>query len=129
LRRRGFFRRFLGRFSRSALALLVNPACVRLDLLEDRLELPVGEMLDANTAGGTVIAALLFAALLNGTSVRNLDPSIFEPQLASNLTYIIQGLIVLFVSAPVLVTVLTRGRWRRKEKPLPKPEVVSGAGG
>jgi simple sugar transport system permease protein len=86
-------------------------------------------LLGRNTAGGTVIAALLFAALLNGTSVRNLDPSIFEPQLASNLTYLIQGLIVLFVSAPVLVTVLTRGRWRRKEKPLPKPEVVSGAGG
>jgi simple sugar transport system permease protein len=86
-------------------------------------------LLGRNTAGGTVIAALLFAALLNGTSVRNLDPAIFEPQLASNLTYIIQGLIILFVSAPVLVTMLTRGRFRRKAKPMPKPEVVSGAGG
>lgn len=86
-------------------------------------------LLGRNTAGGTVIAAVLFAALLNGTSVRNLDPSIFEPQLASNLTYIIQGLIVLFVSAPVLVTVLMRGRWRRKEQPMPKPEVMTGAGG
>ena len=58
------------------------------------------------------LAALLFGALLNGTSVRNLDPTIFEPQLATNLTYIIQGLIVLFVSAPVLVTLLSRGRFR-----------------
>jgi general nucleoside transport system permease protein len=61
--------------------------------------------------------------------VRNLDPTIFQPELAANLTYIIQGLIVLFVSAPVLVTMLTRGRFRRKQKPMPKPEVVSGAGG
>ena len=83
-------------------------------------------LLGRNTAGGTVIAALLFGALLNGTSVRNLDPTIFAPELATNLTYIIQGLIVLFVSAPVLVTVLTRGRFRRKPKPMPKPEVMSG---
>ena len=83
-------------------------------------------LLGRNTAFGTVVAALLFGALLNGTSVRNLDPSIFDPQLAGNLTFIIQGLIVLFVSAPVLVTLLTRGRFRRKSKPMPKPEVVSG---
>ena len=83
-------------------------------------------LLGRNTAGGTVVAALLFGALLNGTSVRNLDPSIFEPQLATNLTYIIQGLIVLFVSAPVLVTVITQGRWRPRRKPMPKPEVMSG---
>ncbi len=61
-------------------------------------------LLGRNTAGGTVIAALLFGALISGTSVRNLDPAVFEPQLATNLTYIIQGLVVLFVSAPVLVT-------------------------
>jgi simple sugar transport system permease protein len=71
-------------------------------------------LLGRNTAGGTVIAALLFGALLNGTSVRNLDPSIFEPQLATNLTYIIQGLIVLFVSAPVLLTLLSPGRLMRR---------------
>lgn len=33
-------------------------------------------------------------------------PSVFEPQLATNLTYIIQGPVVLFVSAPVIVTSL-----------------------
>jgi general nucleoside transport system permease protein len=83
-------------------------------------------LLGRNTAAGTVVAALLFGALLNGTSVRNLDPSIFDPQLAVNLTWIIQGLIVLFVSAPVLVTMLARGRLRQRRKPMPKPEVLSG---
>ena len=40
-----------------------------------------------------MLAALLFGALLSGTSQRNLDPTIFEPELASNLTLIIQGFI------------------------------------
>jgi general nucleoside transport system permease protein len=71
-------------------------------------------LLGRNTAGGTVLAALLFGALLNGTSVRNLDPAVFEPQLATNLTYIIQCLIVLFVSAPVLVEMMSPGRLRRR---------------
>jgi ABC-type uncharacterized transport system permease subunit len=71
-------------------------------------------LLGRNTAVGTVVAALLFGALLNGTSVRNLDPSIFDPQLATNLTYIIQGLIVLFVSEPVLVMMMSPARLRRR---------------
>ena len=83
-------------------------------------------LLGRNTAFGTVVAALLFGALLNGTSVRNLDPTIFEPELATNLTYIIQGLIVLFVSAPVLVTCSRAGGSGGKRKPMPKPEVMSG---
>ena len=60
-------------------------------------------LLGRNTAIGTGLAALLFGALLNGTSTRNLDPSIFRPDLASNLTLLIQGLVVLFVGADVLV--------------------------
>jgi simple sugar transport system permease protein len=68
-------------------------------------------LLGRNTAVGTVAAALLFGGLLSGTSQRNLDPSIFEPELAGNLTLIIQGLVVLVVSADVLVLgVLRRGR-------------------
>jgi general nucleoside transport system permease protein len=68
-------------------------------------------LLGRNTAIGTGAAALLFGALLSGTSQRNLDPTIFEPELASNLTYIIQGLVVLVVSADVLVLgLLRRGR-------------------
>jgi ABC-type uncharacterized transport system permease subunit len=65
-------------------------------------------LLGRNTALGTVAAALLFGALLSGTSQRNLDPTIFEPSLAQNLTYIIQGLVVLIVSADVLVLTLAR---------------------
>ena len=57
---------------------------------------------------GTVLAALLFGALLSGTSQRNLDPTIFEPELASNLTMIIQGLVVLIVSADVIVLTMLR---------------------
>ena len=71
-------------------------------------------LLGRNTAVGTAIAALLFAALQNGTSVRNLDPAVFEPELATNLATVIQGLIVLFVSAPVLVTMLSPSRLRRR---------------
>ncbi len=68
-------------------------------------------LLGRNTASGTVASALLFGALISGTSQRNLDPTIFEPSLAANLTLIIQGLVVLFVSADVLVlSALRRGR-------------------
>jgi general nucleoside transport system permease protein len=68
-------------------------------------------LLGRNTAIGTVAAALMFGGLLSGTSQRNLDPTIFQPELASNLTFIIQGLVVLIVSADVLVLgLLRRGR-------------------
>jgi simple sugar transport system permease protein len=65
-------------------------------------------LLGRNTAVGTVAAALLFGGLLSGTSQRNLDPTIFEPELAQNLTTIIQGLVVLVVSADVLVLTMMR---------------------
>jgi general nucleoside transport system permease protein len=65
-------------------------------------------LLGRNTAIGTVASALLFGALLSGTSQRNLDPTIFQPELAQNLTFILQGLVVLLVSADVLVLGLLR---------------------
>ena len=68
-------------------------------------------LLGRNTAIGTAAAALLFGALLSGTSQRNLDASVFEPELAANLTYIIQGLVIVIVSADVVVLgLLRRGR-------------------
>ena len=68
-------------------------------------------LLGRNTAGGVVAAALLFGALLTGTSQRNLDPTVFDPQLAQYLTYMIQGLIVLLVSTDVIaLRVLRSGR-------------------
>ena len=60
-------------------------------------------LLGRNTAVGVGFSALLFGALINGTSTRNLDPEIFQPELASNLTLLIQGLVVLFVGADVIV--------------------------
>jgi general nucleoside transport system permease protein len=70
-------------------------------------------LLGRNTAVGVGLAALLFGGLLTGTSTRNLDPSIFKPELASNLTLLIQGLVVLFVGADVIVLWLM-GRVRRR---------------
>ena len=75
-------------------------------------------LLGRNTAVGTLFAALLFGALLTGTSVRNLDPEVFEPELALNLTYVIQGVIVLFVSVDVLVVWL----WRLRRRGRPAQE-------
>jgi len=69
-------------------------------------------LLGRNTAVGVFFAALLFGALLNGTSTRHLDPNIFRPDLAGNLTEIIQGLVVLFVGADVLVLWL----WSKRRK-------------
>jgi len=84
-------------------------------------------LLGRNTAVGTIAAALLFGALLSGTSQRNLDPTVFEPSLAQNLTYIIQGLVILIVSADVLVlTMIKRGRGIFKRG---SPPAVAGAGG
>lgn len=77
-------------------------------------------LLGRNTAVGTFLAALLFGALVNGTSVRNLDPSVFEPELAGYLTTIIQGLVVLLATIDVFVVVLWKrliNRRRRGDRP------------
>ncbi len=69
-------------------------------------------LLGRNTAVGTFLGALLFGALYVGTSTRQLDPTVFDPQLASNLTLIIQGLVVLFVGADLLVIAVWQSRKR-----------------
>ena len=69
-------------------------------------------LLGRNTPVGVFLAAILFAALTTGTSTRNLDPSVFRPELAGNLTRIIQGLVVLFVGADLLIIYL----WRLRRK-------------
>jgi general nucleoside transport system permease protein len=83
-------------------------------------------LLGRNTPIGIFLAAVLFAALLNGTSTRNLDPAVFKPELAGNLTRIIQGLVVLFVGADVLIIYLWQLRRKLKlgrPKELPPREV------
>ncbi|MHB1242361.1 MAG: ABC transporter permease, partial [Gaiellaceae bacterium] len=79
-------------------------------------------LLGRNTAVGVGLAALLFAALLTGTSTRNLDPEIFRPELASNLTTLIQGLVVLFVGADVLILTLLGLRRKRRQRLLAAAE-------
>ncbi len=71
-------------------------------------------LLGRNTAIGVGFSALLFGALANGTSTRNLDPEIFRPELANNLSVMIQGLVVLFVGADVLILYLWSLRKRRR---------------
>ena len=70
-------------------------------------------LLGRNTAVGVGFAALLFGALLTGTSTRNTAlTDVFDANLADNLTLLIQGLVVLFVGADVLILYL----WGARQK-------------
>jgi ABC-type uncharacterized transport system permease subunit len=82
-------------------------------------------LLGRNTAIGTCLAALLFGAMVNGTSVRNLDPAVFEPELAQNLTTVIQGLVVLFVSADVLILLIYNKLRPRRRKAAESAEAAA----
>jgi simple sugar transport system permease protein len=86
-------------------------------------------LLGRKTPRGTRHAAHLLGALVNGTSTRGLDPSVFPPQLAGNLTLMIQALVLLFVGADVLVLYLWQARrylglGRRTPPPAPQAEVI-----
>jgi general nucleoside transport system permease protein len=70
-------------------------------------------LLGRNTAVGVGLAAFLFGALTYGTT-RGLDPNVFDPTLATNLTSLIQGLIVLFVGADLLVLAIWNSRKKLK---------------
>ncbi len=72
-------------------------------------------LLGRNTAIGTGLGALLFGALLFGTT-HGLSSNVIDPELAGNLTYIIQGLVVLFVGADVLILYV----WNSRRKLRPK---------
>jgi simple sugar transport system permease protein len=65
-------------------------------------------LLGRNTAGGTVAAALLWGALLTGTSSRNFGLSI-DPTLVQYLTFMIEGIIILLVSTDVITLRLLKG--------------------
>ncbi|HXY17645.1 MAG TPA: ABC transporter permease [Gaiellaceae bacterium] len=75
-------------------------------------------LLGRNTAAGVGLGALLFGALLFGTTHGlQAGTSSIDPELASNLTYIIQGLVVLFVGADVLILYV----WNSRKKLRPRP--------
>jgi simple sugar transport system permease protein len=67
-------------------------------------------LLGRNKAVGILLAALLFGALQVGTSPRQLDPEIFNPELATELATMIQALIIAFVGAEFLILFLWRAR-------------------
>jgi simple sugar transport system permease protein len=72
-------------------------------------------LLGRNTAVGTGLAALLFGALLFGTT-HGLTSNVIQPELAGNLTYIIEGLVVLFIGADVLILYI----WNTRRKLRPR---------
>jgi ABC-type uncharacterized transport system permease subunit len=81
-------------------------------------------LLGRNTAVGVGISAFLFGALLYGTT-RGLDPNVFDPTLASNLTSLIQGLIVLFVGADLLILSVWNARKKVRLRRTGVAEAVS----
>jgi general nucleoside transport system permease protein len=70
-------------------------------------------LLGRNSAIGIPFGALLFGALLQGTSTRNpAIQDVIKPELAGNLTLIIQGLVLLFVGADLFFLYL----WQLRKK-------------
>ena len=83
-------------------------------------------LLGRNSAVGIFFSAILFGALLDGTTF-GLSSNVIQPELATWLTYIILGLIVLFVGAELLIVYAwTTGRklGRRRAMPPPIPPQV-----
>jgi ABC-type uncharacterized transport system permease subunit len=67
-------------------------------------------LLGRNKPVGIFFAGILFAALNTGTSSRQLDPEVFEPALASDLSTMIQALVIFFVGAELLIHYIWRAR-------------------
>jgi simple sugar transport system permease protein len=59
-------------------------------------------LLGRNTALGTVFSALLFGAIETGTSPGTINSATINPELAPQLTYVIEGLVVLLVSTDLI---------------------------
>ena len=87
-------------------------------------------LLGRNSAIGVPLAALLFGALLQGTSTRNpAIQDVIKPELAGNLTLIIQGLVLLFVGADLFFLWLWNFRKKIKGKPAAPAAATAAAGG
>jgi general nucleoside transport system permease protein len=72
-------------------------------------------LLGRNTAVGVGLAAFLFGGLLYGTT-HGLQSGTIDPSLAGHLTEMIQGLVVLFVGADVLILAVWNSRRRLKRQ-------------
>jgi general nucleoside transport system permease protein len=80
-------------------------------------------LLGRNTALGTLLGAILFGGLLYGSFHGLGSSSVIDPQLASNIPYIVQGLIVLFIGADVLLL----SAWGARKKLRWRPSKSAGA--
>jgi general nucleoside transport system permease protein len=76
-------------------------------------------LLGRNTAVGVFLGAVLFGGLLYGTT-QGLTSNVIQPELATNLTYIILGLIVLFIGADLLILYA----WNSRKKLRPRRRAV-----
>jgi len=78
-------------------------------------------LLGRNSPIGVPLGALLFGALLQGTSTRNQAiQDVIKPELAGNLTLIIQGLVLLFVGADLFFLYL----WQLRKRVNKWPDVI-----
>jgi simple sugar transport system permease protein len=82
-------------------------------------------LLGRNKAIGILFSALLFGALYVGTSPRQLDPEVFNPELATNLSTMIQALIIAFVGAEFLIVFLWQSRRKVRLGRAAQPEAGS----
>jgi general nucleoside transport system permease protein len=78
-------------------------------------------LLGRNTAVGVFLGALLFGGLIYGTT-QGLSSNVIHPELATNITLIIQGLVVLFIGADILILYVWNSRKRlRRQRPAQAP--------
>jgi len=75
-------------------------------------------LLGRNTAVGVFLGSVLFGGLIYRTT-QGLSSNVIQPELASNVTLIIQGLVVLFIGADILILYVwnSRKRLRRQQPP------------
>jgi simple sugar transport system permease protein len=85
-------------------------------------------LLGRNKAVGILFAALLFGALQVGTSSRQLDPSVFPPELAENLSTMIQAMVIFFVGAELLIVYIWQARRHLGLGRKPAPDVPARTG-
>jgi simple sugar transport system permease protein len=85
-------------------------------------------LLGRNTALGVGLAAFLFGGLLYGTT-HGLQSGTIDPSLAGHLTEMIQGLVVLFVGADILILAVwnSRKRIKRRQRPAPAQQTAEAA--
>ena len=84
-------------------------------------------LLGRNSSVGVLFSALLFAGLLFGTThgLGGVANPVVPAQLASNLTWLVEGLVVLFVSAPIVI--LYFWNVRKKLRPPARPATSASA--